>query len=62
MSEPCKCWLMSPAVLHEGHCCFLDDTTPLEEMRVGVPPSCGHWVDFPKGVDTSTGNDVESST
>lgn len=45
MSTPCHCWLSSPAVLHEGHCCFMDDPTPLEDIVPGQRPACGHWVD-----------------
>lgn len=37
----CRCWLSSPPIPHEGHCCFMEDTTPLEAPP--GPPSCGHW-------------------
>lgn len=41
--EPCRCWTTSPPIPHSGHCCFMDDPTPLDEIEPGVAPPCGHW-------------------
>jgi hypothetical protein len=41
--EMCRCWMMSPPLPHEGHCCFMDDPTPTEDMVAGMDLVCGHW-------------------
>jgi hypothetical protein len=41
---PCGCW--HQVVIHEGHCCFRDDPTPLDEISAWQAPICGHWPDF----------------
>lgn len=41
---PCGCW--HQVVIHEGHCCFRDDPTPLDEISPWRPPICGYWADF----------------
>lgn len=47
---PCRCWVTAPPVPHQGHCCFGDDLTPVEEVPLGSPPPCGHWHDdYPQG-------------
>lgn len=43
MTGPCRCWVTSPPLLHEGHCCFMDDPRPLDELMPGDLPACGHW-------------------
>jgi hypothetical protein len=46
-TAPCRCWF-GPVVIHTDdgeHCCFREDPTPLADMKVGVPPPCGHWVE-----------------
>lgn len=41
---PCGCW--HEVVIHEGHCCFRGETTPLDEVSQWRPPICGYWPEF----------------
>lgn len=41
--EPCRCWVLSPAIPHEGHCCFGYPDPDGEVYQRGQEPPCGHW-------------------
>lgn len=44
MPDPCRCWNDVGTVTHAGHCCFIDDTTELDDIGPTTPTSCGHFV------------------
>ncbi len=48
-TEPCRCWITSPAIPHTGHCCFGYPDPDGELYQRGNLPPCQHWhPDVPK--------------
>lgn len=43
MTGPCRCWVTSPPLPHDGHCCFSYPDPDGTVYQLGKEAPCGHW-------------------